>query len=242
MNPLCDLDFSNLVIAVDFNCGDVDWNSSTVTPDAYDRAPNQKLLDLANNCSLTNVQQQATRRGRALVEPNNFNLYLSKKTTKFLYQNWMIPLPLLLVTWKLQLRVEKQLSTLNINKASGPDQIPNIFLKQSAKESASVPAALFTQSLQTGNLPGDWLSANVSPIFKKGDMGLASYYRPVSFTCVCCKLMEHILVRHMLMHFDDENIISDKQHGFRKGHSCETQLITTVNNLLASAMWGTVWI
>ena len=105
MNPLCDLDNSfekinqpgqNIVIAVDFNCGDVDWDSSTVTPDAYDRAPNQKLLDLANNCSLTNVQQQASRRGRALVEPNN--LYLSKKTTKFLYQNWMIPLPLLLVT------------------------------------------------------------------------------------------------------------------------------------------------
>ena len=134
--------------------------------------------------------------------------------------------------------VEKQLSTLNINKASGPDQIPNIFLKQTAKESASVLAALFTQSLQTGNLPDDWLSANVSPIFKKDDRGLASNYRPVTLTCVCCKLMEHILVRHMLSHFDDKKIISDKQHGFRKGHSCETQLITTVNDLLASADVG----
>ena len=90
MNLLCDLKNviekitqpgQNLVIAGNFNCGDGDWDSSTV-----------------NNCSLTNVQQQATRRGRALVEPNNFNLYLSKKTTKFLYQNWVIPLPLLLVT------------------------------------------------------------------------------------------------------------------------------------------------
>ena len=58
--------------------------------------------------------------------------------------------------------------------ASGPDQIPNIFLKETAKESASVLAALLTQSLQTGNLPDDWLSANVSLIFKKGDKGLAS--------------------------------------------------------------------
>ena len=81
--------------------------------------------------------------------------------------------------------VEKQLSTLNINKASGPDQIPNIFIKQTAKESASVLAAHFTQSLQTENLPGDWLSADVSPIFRKGDRGLASNYRPVSLTCVC---------------------------------------------------------
>ena len=130
--------------------------------------------------------------------------------------------------------VEKQLSTLNINKASGPDQIPNIFIKQTAKESASVLAAHFTQSLQTGNLPGDWLSADVSPILRKGDRGLASNYRPISLTCVCCKLMEQILVRHMLRHFDDENIISDKRHGFRKGHFCETQLITAVNNLLAT--------
>ena len=37
---------------------------------------------------------------------------------------------------------------------------------------------------------------------------------------------------------DDENIISDKRHGFKKGHSCETQLITTVYNLLASADVG----
>ena len=75
VNPLCDLENSiekitqpgqNLVIAGDSNCDNVDWDSSTVKPDAYDRAPNQKLLDLANNCSLTNVQQQATRRGRAL--------------------------------------------------------------------------------------------------------------------------------------------------------------------------------
>ena len=50
--------------------------------------------------------------------------------------------------------------------------------------------------------------------------------------------MEHILVRRMLRHFDNENIISDKQHGFRKGHSCKTQLITTVNALFASADVG----
>ena len=67
VNPLCDLENSiekitqpgqNVVIAGDFNCGDVDWDSSTVKPDAYDRAPNQKLLDLANNCSLTNVNNK----------------------------------------------------------------------------------------------------------------------------------------------------------------------------------------
>ena len=125
-----------------------------------DRAPNQKLLDLVNNCSLTNVQQQATRRAK------QFQSVFVKKDHK-------IPVPKLGDTTaptigdlKITSKgVEKQLSTLNINKASEPDQISNIFLKQTEKESASVLAALFTQSLLTGNLPGDWPPANVSPIF-----------------------------------------------------------------------------
>ena len=75
VNPLCNLENSiekttqpgqNLVIAEDFNRGDVDWDSDTVKPDAYGRAPNQKLPELVKNCSLANVQQQAIRGGRAL--------------------------------------------------------------------------------------------------------------------------------------------------------------------------------
>ena len=42
----------------------------------------------------------------------------------------------------------------------------------------------------------------------------------------------------MLSHFGDKNIIANNQHGFRKGHSCKTQLITTVTDLLASADVG----
>ena len=88
VNPLCSLENSfekitqsgqNLVISGDFNCGDGDWDSSTVKPDAYDCAPNQKLLDIANNCSLTNVQQQAARRSRALDIYLTTNSFSSKK-------------------------------------------------------------------------------------------------------------------------------------------------------------------
>ena len=31
-------------------------------------------------------------------------------------------------------------------------------------------------------------------------------------------------------HFDQYNLLSDKQHAFRKWHSCETQLITVIND------------
>jgi len=43
--------------------------------------------------------------------------------------------------------------------------------------------------------------------------------------------MEHVLHRSIMKHLEHHCILSDQQHGFRKGRSCETQLILTVNDL-----------
>ena len=69
---------------------------------------------------------------------------------------------------------------------------------------------------------------------KKGDKHTASNYCPVSLTSVCCKLLEHIVCRHILQHLEKHNILSDLQHGFRSGHSCESQLITTISDVFES--------
>ena len=86
----------------------------------------------------------------------------------------------------------------------------------------------------TGELPRDWSLANVAPIFKKGNRVLAENYRPVSLTCITCKLFEHIVCRHILDHIEDHKILTNLQHGFRSGRSCETQQITTTHDLLSS--------
>ena len=82
-----------------------------------------------------------------------------------------------------------------------------------------------------GTLPDDWKTANVAPIFKKGDRCKAANYRPVSLTCISCKLMEHVISSSMMRHLDDNGILTDTQHGFRKHRSCESQLISTVHDL-----------
>jgi len=58
-------------------------------------------------------------------------------------------------------------------------------------------------------------------------------YRPVSLTCVCCKLLEHIVCSHIHAHLDKYNILTPMQHGFRKRHSCESQLIITLHDLMS---------
>ena len=61
-------------------------------------------------------------------------------------------------------------------------------------------------------------------------------YRPVSLTCITCKLFEHIICRHVLDHLEQHKILTDLQHGFRSGRSCDTQLITTFQDI--AEMYG----
>ena len=58
-------------------------------------------------------------------------------------------------------------------------------------------AALFQKSLDHAIVPEDWKKARVTPLYKKGDKYLPSNYRPISLTCVTCKVMEHIVTSQM---------------------------------------------
>ena len=80
-------------------------------------------------------------------------------------------------------------------------------------------------------MPLIWNSANVSPIFKKGEKSTAADYRPISLTCNLCKVMEHIIASNVAKHLDSNGLMYDLQHGFRERRSCETQLISLVEDL-----------
>ena len=77
----------------------------------------------------------------------------------------------------------------------------------------------------------EWTQANVAPIFNKGSKLQAVNYHLVSLTCITCQIFEHIICKHILAHLDDHIIVNVLQHGFRSGRSCETQLITTFQDL-----------
>ena len=57
--------------------------------------------------------------------------------------------------------VKKLLDDLDANKATGPDLIPTRVLKECSSILAPVLAELFQNSIDTGSVPDDWLTANV---------------------------------------------------------------------------------
>ena len=130
--------------------------------------------------------------------------------------------------------VFKLLATLDTSKAAGPDNIPARYLKLVAAQITPAVSLIFQASLEQGSLPSRWLTANVTPIFKKGKRTDPVNYRPISLTCICCKLLEHIVHHAVLGHYDHHGIISPRQHGFLKRRSCERQLITTLDDITAN--------
>ena len=110
--------------------------------------------------------------------------------------------------------VQKVLEGLKVHKAAGPDMINPRILKELAKSLAPILTYIFQKSYETGTLPDDWRSANIVPVFKKGKKSLESNYRPISLTCVACKIMEHIITSNIMNYADSNAILYHLQYGF----------------------------
>ena len=134
--------------------------------------------------------------------------------------------------------VLKLLKNLNVHKAGGPDDIKPAVLKELAEEIAPLLTIIYRTSLRSGTIPQDWKKARITPAFKKGQRYQASNYRPISLTCVCCKIMEHIVTSHIMKHSENNNILYPLQHGFRSQRSCETQLLECVDDLTTNLEMG----
>ena len=136
------------------------------------------------------------------------------------------PLGTLIITEE---TVNKHLGNLKEGKSPGPDQINPNYLKK-IKEQITYPiTTIFNTSLKHMCIPDEWKTARVSAIFKKGDKKIAGNYRPVSLTCILCKMMEKIVRDHMIEHMQNNNLFSKHQYGFINKRSTTLQLLKVMD-------------
>ena len=69
---------------------------------------------------------------------------------------------------------------------------------------------------------------------KKGSKCKPEHYRPVSLTCICCKVLESFIKDCIVKHIQENNLLRKSQHGFLKGRSCTTNLLEFLEQLINS--------
>ena len=121
--------------------------------------------------------------------------------------------------------VEETLLGLDPNKAAGPDGIDSRTMKECAKELAPILYQIYRKSLDTAEVPAQWKEANVVPIHKNGSKAIMANYRPVALTPIMCKVFEKILCAIIMAFLILHNLISEQQHGFVRGRSCQTNIL-----------------
>ena len=121
--------------------------------------------------------------------------------------------------------VEEKLQELNPNKAAGPDGVESRLLKECATEMAPVLQQIFRKSLDEAEVPDLLKEAEIVPIHKGGSKATMANFRPVALTSVVSKILEKIICSAILAFLGTNNLISQQQHGFVKGRSCQTNIL-----------------
>jgi hypothetical protein len=130
--------------------------------------------------------------------------------------------------------IVKRMEGLKENKSCGPDNIHPKVLKECRKELGLPLKLLFTKSLGEGKPPSTWKTGTIVPLHKGGTKDSPANYRPVSLTSVVCKIFESIMKEEIVRHLEQHNLILQTQHGFLKGRSCLTNLLTFLEDVTRS--------
>ena len=115
--------------------------------------------------------------------------------------------------------VKKVIMNLDLSKASGPDCIPVVVLKNCVLELSYILAELFNRCLKESCSPDFWKVSLVVLVFKNlGERSTAfptKNYHPVSLLSVVSKVFEKLVNNKNADHLEKRRLFSDFQYGFR---------------------------
>ena len=106
--------------------------------------------------------------------------------------------------------VKKVIINLDLSKASGPDCIPVVVLKNCEPELSYILAELFNKCLKESCFPDCWKVSSVVPVFKNvEERSTAKNYHPVSPLSVVSKVFEKLVNNRIVDHLEKCGLFSD---------------------------------
>jgi exonuclease III len=155
----------------------------------------------------------------------HFGRFFQSKVTK-LSIDPVIPIslqkPLMPLTFEID-ELTTAIKLMSNKKSFGIDEVPQNLFKDTI-DSVKEPILNLINSFSRYGLPTDLKIARVIPLHKKGSKLDINNYRPISNLSIFSKVYEKCLLNRL--NSELPNGEGDHQHGFRKGHSTETALLT----------------
>ncbi|KAK4817866.1 hypothetical protein QYF61_001676 [Mycteria americana] len=114
--------------------------------------------------------------------------------------------------------VRDRLKNLKVHKSMGPEEMHARVLRELADEVAK-PLSIISEKLwQSGEVPPDWKTGNITPVFKNRKKEDPGNYRPTSLTSVSSKITEQIPLETLLRHMENKECwwIREEQLMFNK--------------------------
>ncbi|MCP4494602.1 MAG: reverse transcriptase family protein, partial [Gammaproteobacteria bacterium] len=134
--------------------------------------------------------------------------------------------------------VVKAIDEIDTYSSTSHECIPACILK-ACKQNLSIPIhMLWDQSFSNGRIPDSLKEQFITPIHKKDSKADPANYRPVSLTSHVIKVFERIIRNNLVEYMEGNFLLSNKQHGFRRGRSCLTQLLAHYDSIIRNLNSG----
>ena len=124
------------------------------------------------------------------------------------------------------------INKLKNKNSSGNDEVSNKLLKAIGNELSKPLTIIINQCLLTGIFPDLLKIAKVKPLFQRGDTALLNNYRPISLLPTISKVFERVVYSQLYAYFNDNNLMSEQQYGFRAQHSTELASVKLVDHII----------
>ena len=112
--------------------------------------------------------------------------------------------------------VKQVITNLDSSKASGPDCLPLVVLRNCEPEFLYILAVLFNKCLKESCSPDCWKVSLVVPVLKNvEERSTAKNYCPVSLLSVISKVFEKVVNNRIVYHLEKCRLFSDFQYGLR---------------------------
>eukprot|EP00111_Clytia_hemisphaerica_P012122 TCONS_00035606-protein len=118
--------------------------------------------------------------------------------------------------------------------------MPSKYIKLSTDEICSPICHIINTSIQQSIFPSQWKISKISPIPKIESSNEPSDYRPISILPILSKIYEKLIMIQMTNFLEHQELLSQYQSGFRKGHCTVTTCIKIKNDILKAMHHGEI--